>query len=220
MIPKDKFKAVNLFCYLEFRMFLDVVADHTRFNFLDEKHIVNHNGIQLMGRADPLTGMIEGVQVDGNFRDMMTIMACVSINHRKQHHVAYTIGRENNSSISYVHFVELMVTSGFLQHGEVLVLDNCAIHHAAESSSMEEFLWNHEVDGCPLRILCLFLPTRSPELNPIELIFHILVRRMKSFHYRTTSPLEELLKDRIRCIFDDMTLETIQSCTRHCGYSI
>ena len=201
-------------------MFLNVVNDHTRFNFLNEKHIVNHNGVELMGRADPLTGMIEGVQVDSNFRDTMTIMACVSVNYRKAHHVAYTIGRQNNSAISYIHFVELMVSSGFLQHGEVLVLDNCNIHHAAELSTMETFLWNHEVDGRPLRIVCLFLPTRTPELNPIELIFHILVRRMKSFHYWKTGPLDKALKDRIKRIFDDLSLETIKSCAKHCGYDI
>ena len=220
MIPKDKFKPVNLFRYLEFRMYLKLIPDHTTFNFLDEKHVVNHNGVERKGRIDPLTGMLPGVPVDGNFRDTRTIMACVSVNHRKPRHVAYTIGQENNSAISYVHFIEMLIVSGFLQHGEVLVLDNCAIHHQAEAATVEHFLWNHVVNGQPLRILCLFLPTRSPELNPIELVFHILVRRMKSFHYRSTAPLDETLVHRIKRIFDDMQLETIKNCAKHCGYNV
>lgn len=220
MIPKDKFKTVNLFRYLEFRMFLNVVNNHQAFNFLDEKHIVNYNGIELKGRTDPLTGIVEGVEVDGDFRDSKTIMACVSVNPNKQQHVAYTIGSGNNTAISYVHFIEMLVVSKFLTHGEVLVLDNAAIHHQAEAATVEDFLWNHEVDGSPLRVLCLFLPTRSPELNPIELVFHILVRRMKSFHYRTTAPLDEKINGRIKRIFDELTLETIASCAKHCGYNV
>ena len=34
-------------------------------------------------------------------------------------------------------------------------------------------------DGQPMYIYVAFLPTRSPELNPIELLFNVLVQRLK-----------------------------------------
>jgi hypothetical protein len=41
-------------------------------------------------------------------------------------------------------------------------MDNVAIHHYHESSVLEDVLWNE------FEIAIAFLPTRAPELNPIE----------------------------------------------------
>ena len=62
----------------------------------------------------------------------------------------------------------------------MLVCDNATIHQQGYNSDLGDFLWNTPaLDGEPLRILLLPLPTRSPELNPIELVWHILVQRVK-----------------------------------------
>jgi hypothetical protein len=37
------------------------------------------------------------------------------------------------------------------------------------------------VDGCPLQIIVISLLTSSPQLNPIELVFHILALQIHSF---------------------------------------
>ena len=59
-IPKDKFKCVNWLKYYEYRMYVNYFKDHTIFNFLDEKHIHNHNGHDLRVRMNPITGIIDG----------------------------------------------------------------------------------------------------------------------------------------------------------------
>jgi transposase len=38
---------------------------------------------------------------------------------------------------------------------------------------IEDMLWETIGDGHPLHILILYLPTCSPELNSIELVFHM-----------------------------------------------
>ena len=47
MVPTDKFKEANWFKYFEYRIMTDLVSNHQLFNFVDEKHIYNHNGHQL-----------------------------------------------------------------------------------------------------------------------------------------------------------------------------
>ena len=63
-------------------------------------------------------------------------------------------------------------------HNDVIIKDNARVHTGGAAADLEDWLWDHEVDGRPLRILVLYLPTRSPELNPIELCFHILSLRL------------------------------------------
>ena len=219
-IPKDKFKQENVFRYLEFRMFLSVVDDHTRFNFIDEKHLVNSDCSEVKQRVDPLTGILEGIPVSGDFRDTRTIMACISVNPRKSEHIFYTCSSDTNNADSFMAFIESMIEYGFLNHGEVLILDNAQIHIGGSAGALEELLWSTIVNGEPLNCLVLYLPTRSPELNPIELVFHILVRRLKSFHYRRMGSLDEHVLTRIGRVFNDMDLALFEKCARHCGYAV
>ena len=220
MIPKDKFTDRNWFKYYEFRMFVNVVGDHTLFNFLDEKHFTNHNGQELKARVDPITGILPSIPVDGDFREAHNLMACISVNHRKSNHMFYTFNKEKGTASYFEAFIRAMVEQGFLTHGEVLVMDNASIHVKGDAEGCTNYLWNTEVDGKPLHVLVIFLPTRAPELNPIELIFHILVLRMKSYHYRSIAPIEQKTLDRVKAVLDNIDLNLIRNCAKHCGYNL
>ena len=63
--------------------------------------------------------------------------------------------------------------SGFFHCGDVLVLDNATIHNGGENSVLEDWLWDN------FGICLLLLPARSPELNPIEQVWKLLVQKMK-----------------------------------------
>lgn len=54
-----------------------------------------------------------------------------------------------------------------LQHGDYVILDNCPTHHSEGGYVLAEWLDN-------LGIEVIYLPTYSPELNPIELAFNKL----------------------------------------------
>ncbi len=61
--------------------------------------------------------------------------------------------------------VSLMLETGFLVQGDVLVLDNAPIHKHAETLAVIIDLLQS------LGVGIVFLPTYSPEMNPCELVF-------------------------------------------------
>ncbi len=79
----------------------------------------------------------------------------------------------NNAAV-FSETVIRMVSTSFLRQGDVLVLDNAAIHHYQESKTLGDYLWYEH------GILITFLPTRAPALNPIEQMWNILVQRLKN----------------------------------------
>ena len=139
-VPVDKFRELNWFKYFEFRMMLNLISDHRKFNFLDEKHIWNHNGNPIRVRRNPITGVIPCIKISGNFRDSQSIIACISANRDKPQQLFYTMGKENNDSDSFMLFIRLMIAHRFLIHNEVLIMDNCSIHHKGFAEELQRFV--------------------------------------------------------------------------------
>jgi transposase len=218
LVPLDKWKTINKIRYYEFVQKLRIYSDHSKFNFIDEKHIYNKDMYPTKVRRDPLDGKLPGIHVSGNFREAYNIMAIISPNPDKPHPIDYTIGEENGTSEAFVGFMTYLIAKRFLRHNEFVVMDNAAIHYQRNATVIEDMLWETIVDGRPLHILVIQLPTRSPELNPIELVFHILARRIRSFRYRTARPCDKAVLHRAAQVMDDMTYALILRCCAHCGY--
>jgi hypothetical protein len=90
---------------MEFRL----MPDHSKFHWLDEKHIVNKDVEGANVRADPRTGCIPCVCVNGDFRDTCNLFAIMSANQRKSSPVACSIGRENGNAASFLGFIEFLL---------------------------------------------------------------------------------------------------------------
>jgi hypothetical protein len=88
--------------------------------------------------------------------------------------MVYTMGASNGTAVAFMAFICRLLLSGWLQEGGVICLDNAHIHTGGEAVALEWLLWNYDRNGRPLRLLTVIPPTRDPELNPIELVFHIL----------------------------------------------
>jgi hypothetical protein len=133
------------------------------------------------------------------------MIACISGNALKQKHAVYTIGEDNGTLALFMSFCILMVESGWLVHDEILVMDNAAVHTGHEAQDLEQWFWELIVEERPLHVLVIYLPTRSPELNPIELVFHIFSCRIRAYRIRRTNgPV-------------DRAVRTILNCYKHCG---
>jgi hypothetical protein len=130
--------------------------------FGDEKHI---KGEDLFGpaRIDPLTGERPSHRTDGDFRNTYTVIGICGIDHRVQP-VEYVINKYTNDSVAFKDFIDKAIIKGFLLQGDILILDNAAIHVKGESSNLFDFLWDN------FQILVICLPTCAPELNLIELL--------------------------------------------------
>ena len=68
------------------------------------------------------------------------------------------------------------------------MLDNSANHSGKENTVLEDWLWEEH------RIFVLFLPARTPEWNPIELVWNILEERLKHYDWRTVCGTDRVVK--------------------------
>jgi hypothetical protein len=152
---------------------MDTLWDHTKWNLLDEKHIVNHDALPQKGRMDPLMGYINYIPTIGNFHQSYHIFAIISGNPTKPRPIEYRIDQENRSASTFVLFITALIISGFFKHEEILVMDNVRIHTGGEASGVKMLLWETPIGGRPLHVLIAYLPTCSPKLNPIGFVFHI-----------------------------------------------
>ena len=83
------------------------------------------------------------------------------------------------ASYQYPELFEEAILCGWLRPYDILVCNNAAIYEKGYNCGLGHFLWDAlGLDGEPLNILLLPLPTRSLELNPIELTWNIVVQRL------------------------------------------
>lgn len=93
-----------------------------------------------------------------------------------------------------------------LAKGSILVLDNWTVHHGEEVSELVEHF------GCEL----LYLPTYSPDLNPIEHLFAKVKAFIKSLRPQTLDALTEAFCNAVKTVTPENVLNTF----KHCGYEL
>jgi hypothetical protein len=210
-VPLDKFKPSNIIRWKEYILEIEGFEPH-RLKFGDEKHIKGADLYEKV-RRDPLTGETPSNKTDGDFRNTYTIIGLCGIDCRVQP-VEYTINKHCNDSTAFCDFIDKAIIKGFLLEGDVLVLDNAAIHNKADSTNLFEFLWDN------FGILLISLPTRAPELNPIELLWNTLNTRLQ--HHQFLGGGGRPNKDAVAVaageILDAVPHSEIAKYYQHCGY--
>jgi hypothetical protein len=154
----DKFRPENVLKYAHYRLKVSLFQDHSRWNFLDEKHLVNKDVLPNRIRACPLTGRVPAIPVSGDLREAYSLFAIILTNPDKPYPIDYMIGRENGNAASFFAFIEYLIGTRLFLHGGILVMDNAAIHTGAEADIVEDLLWDMVVDGRPLNVLVVYLP--------------------------------------------------------------
>jgi transposase len=130
----------------------------------------------------------------------------------------HTIGEENGTSEAFVCFMTYLSAKRCLRHHEFVVMDNARIHSMGNATVIKDMLWETIVDGHPFHILVLYLPTCSPELNPIELVFHILAFWIGSYKYQTAGPCNKAVLYEAAQVMNKMSDDLILCCCCHCSY--
>jgi transposase len=93
-----------------------------------------------------------------------------------------------------------------LEPGQVVVVDNLGAHRAAEAREIVE------ARGARL----LYLPSYSPDLNPIELAFGTLKAALRKAGARTREALEAA----IRAALAAVTPAQVRGFFAHCGFPL
>jgi transposase len=126
--------------------------------------------------------------------------------------VACSIGRDNGNAPSFLAIIEMLLATNWFERGDVLTVNNASIHVGQEADIVEEMLWN------AMQVVMVFLPTRLPKLNPIELVFHILSRGIRSHRQQQMAgPCDKAVLDLLCQVLDDMRFDLTSQCCRHCG---
>jgi transposase len=109
---------------------------------------------------------------------------------------------DNPTFLAYVQ--QVLVPT--LQPGDVVVLDNLAMHKQAEVQAA--------IEGAGARLR--FLPPYSPDLNPIEQAFAKLKAFLRAARPRTFDQVVELMAMALELFSPSECLNFV----RHCGYRV
>jgi transposase len=93
-----------------------------------------------------------------------------------------------------------------LSPGEIVILDHCSIH---TGDKVQQLIEAHH---CEL----LFLPTYSPDLNPIEEAFS----KIKTILRRMGPYTRETLQKALEYALTQVTTSDASGWFRHCGYAV
>ena len=172
LVPYDKFRPANVTRAKEYLKFIAQI-DPRRIKYGDEKLLKGQEIFNKKVRRHPLTGIVPATFTTPDFRNTYSIIGFCGIN-KQSTPVKFRIHEGTNNAELFADEIEWAIVKGFLVEGDVLVLDNAAIHVGKENSVLEDWLWQE------FRIFVLFLPARTPEWNPIELMWNALVQRLKA----------------------------------------
>ncbi len=104
LVPIDKFRRENVIRFIEYKLKCELLFDHSRFCFIDEKHLVNSDSVPKKLRGCPLTGRMDFIPVSGDFREAYNMIACISANLLKDKPCVYAIGKKNGSAEAFIDF--------------------------------------------------------------------------------------------------------------------
>lgn len=90
--------------------------------------------------------------------------------------------------------------------GQLVILDNLAVHKSPRARALIEGA------GCQLH----FLPSYSPDFNPIELAFAKVKQRLRGAGQRTFAGLVAATAPAL----DAVTVADARGCFAHCGYHL
>jgi len=156
--------------------FLDIISkiDPARIKFGDEKHLKGDAIFNRKVRRNPITGEVPEMIVTSDFRNRYNLTGFCSINPMTTKYAVWCSLHECINDADQFHLeLEYAIHSGFFRGGDVLVLDNAAVHTGKENSVLQDYLWEKYA------IFLLFLPARAPEWNPMEQVWTSLVQRLR-----------------------------------------
>lgn len=118
---------------------------------------------------------------------------------------------DSNTALDLAEFFETILALELVSAGDFLILDNAKVHERNDDT--EESFQLLENAGVNIRRL----PTYSPELNPIELVFGFIKNKLRSHSVATDShEYEAPFRHRLNAVLNMITIPMISSFYNKC----
>lgn len=166
--------------------------------FLDESS-VNLAYTRLYGRSIIGTRINEGIK-DVRFQ-RQSILSTIRMNGEQ---TPFIFDGTLNKEL-FANYLEHQLAPT-LKPNDVVILDNCSVHHAK--------LVSETLIKCGITVL--FLPPYSPDFNPIELMWAYVKKILKKLKARTYDKLISAIDKALSSVSTDL----ISAWIKHCGYII
>lgn len=210
LVPYDKFRPANLAKAKDYLRML-VQIDPRKIRYCDEKHLKGKSIFNKKARRDVDSGHVPATNTDPDLRNTYSIIGICGIC-RKRTPVRFRITEATVDSDLFALEIEAAIASGFLKRRDVLVIDGAPIHTGKDNTVLEDWLWEYH------EIFLLKLPARTPEWNPIELLWNCLEERLKHFDLSRLKKIKG--SDRVvkaaALILSEMTHEDIKEFFKKC----
>lgn len=210
LIPLDKFKEGNVVRAYEYLTTLFTLTPE-KVCFVDEKSGKAGEIYTKYVRKDPLTGIVPSQFTPSDFRNTISITAFCSINRSKAHPIWYRIHDKSNDMEMFRDTCFAALQDGFFHEFDVVVADSATIHN-----DVEDMFWM-----CG-HVLFIFLPTRTPEWNPKELNWALLLMRLANFPLDALKAMHEddsrvcVIIRAFQQVLDGFTFEDVEKNYAHC----
>ncbi len=124
---QNKFSCVNIQRYVDWALWI-VRQNPLKLKYIDECHFVScqlHRRLAV-GPVGERTFALLNDKLDGNER--LTLTLCTSISRDASQHTCWAAATfENNTGSNFAHVIFQLISTGFLQQGDILVLDNARV---------------------------------------------------------------------------------------------
>jgi len=175
-----------------------------RLKFLDEAHFVSRDLYhrRVIGPRGYKLFVVETAEL--NLSYSLTLLTDLST---PTNPFFISLRSESNTEWDFLNFVVDAVQANRLVQGDILVVDNAAVHFGGETWELLTTL----LDG--YGISYVFLPTYSPELNPCELVFAFVKNFIRN-NREPDIPLYQLMLVAFVCLPYTTLLSFYNHCTQ------
>lgn len=183
--------------------------DVNRIKFVDEVVI---QGVTRRVRRDPLTGLVDPYPTDPS--NTVRAIGFCGVG-PTTHPIDYYVhtGTPNDSAF-FSACVTSSVAKGFLRPWDVLVLDSKRVHRSREVSILKDRLYDTH------RIFLVYLPQRSPDLNPMKQLWKEVMHRLS--HWNLNNPWMpcHAVAAYSQAYLESFTHRDVYDAYRMCGYCL
>jgi len=173
----EKYTAKNIAKYIIHILYASKIPIQ-KLKFMDESGLRRRKGVGPIGERVTAT-------YPSQLGKKLNIMLLTSLANDVPFY--FEVYNDNTDQFQVYKFIVNAIATGYIVPGDYLILDNASFHYGKYTfTNLIQLLQSNGIQ-------LIFLPTYSPELNPVELVFG-WIKRFCSMHSTTLSIMTELAR--------------------------